>query len=77
VTMSKARPISDAMFRAIEKLYLEPAADEQKNEYSQMTKRDKAKTLIAFVSGLPKARGSKPWRAMMVAMLSRAAATED
>jgi hypothetical protein len=73
--MAKAGGLSGAIFRATEGQYLLAATDEQKNDYSGMSMKDKAKTLIGFLSAFPLTGEAKRARTLAIAMISRVGAS--
>lgn len=69
--------VHDAIWNQTEESYLATATEEQKEDYSRMTRKEKGAALIKFVSAQPSPPGTKPWRKMLIAGLSAMAARED
>jgi hypothetical protein len=71
----KRWPITSHLWGIVEKTYLDSATDQQKGEYSRMTRKEKGRALIDFVH-----KGkSKPnaWAKLLIARLTAFAASEE
>jgi len=70
-------PITDKLWDQTEESYLKTASDDQKNEYSRMSQKEKVQALIGFVSAQPIRRGMKSWRKFLIEKLSAKAASRE
>jgi len=63
-------PITDAVWKTVEEMYLESAEEEQKAEYAGMTPGERWDVLEPFLLSRSKTKWPEPWMKLIIERMS-------